>query len=79
MTKPQVKYPYSRLCFKANLIEPLRRADTFRVDTPEGSFQMTKAEFYSVFANVVQTMSYVERRLYHYPTVPQKALQFLMK
>ena len=79
MTQPTVRYSYSRLCFKANLIEPLRLADTFRVDTPDDSFQMSKAEFYNVFSNVVATKSYLERGLYHYPTVPRKALRFLVK
>ena len=50
----------------------------FRVDTPIGSYQMSKAEFYRVFANVVASASYRERGLYHYPTTPGKAEPFLV-
>jgi hypothetical protein len=74
---PKVRYWYYRLCFKAELVEPLKDDDVFCVDTPEGSFVMTKREFYRVFANVVRTKSYLVKRVYHYPTTPQKALEFL--
>jgi len=45
-----VTYEFSRLGFKADVIEPLRDRDSFRVVTPVGTFQMTKAEFYRDFA-----------------------------
>jgi len=60
------------------LIEPLGERDSFRVDMPEGSLVMTKREFYSVFANVVQTRSYRDERIYHYPRTPQKALPYFV-
>ena len=73
-----VSYDFSRLCFKADVIEPLRDKDSFRVVTPVGTFQMTKREFYQDFANVVRSRSYQEGGIYHYPTVPQKALKYLV-
>jgi hypothetical protein len=66
-------YRYSRLCFKADVIEPLRDNQSFRVVTPVGTFQMTKAEFRRDFSRVVKTMSYRERRIYHYSQVPVAA------
>ena len=72
-----VEYKFSRLCFKADIIEPLNEDDVFIVHTPEGSFQMSKADFYEVFSNVVNTKSYKERGIYHYPKTPNKALQYL--
>lgn len=79
MSEPEIHYSYSRLCFKAHLIESLQADASFRVDTPEGCFLMTKSDFYRVFSNVVNTTSYAERGLYHYPTIPKKALPFLVK
>lgn len=48
----KVEYEYRRLCFKAEIIEPLKENDCFIVNTPKGRFKMTKAEFYNVFENV---------------------------
>ena len=73
-----VEYSYYRLCFKADIVEPLNDTDIFAVHTPEGTFQMTKAEFYRVFSNVVNSRSYKEKGIYHYPTIPAKALEFLI-
>lgn len=72
-------YRATRLLFKASIIEPLSDNDLFAIHTPEGVFQMTKADFYRVFNNVVTTMSYKERGIYHYWKTPQKAMQFLVK
>lgn len=72
-----VEYSYKRLCFMANIIEPLKEEDFFAVHTPEGTFKMTKKDFYRVFSNVLKTKSYQERGIYHYPTTPRKALVFL--
>lgn len=38
---------------------------------------MSKADFYEAFSNVVNTKSYKERGIYHYPKTPNKALQYL--
>jgi hypothetical protein len=71
-------YRYYRLGFKKDEIEPLAAEDHFTVITPVGTFRMTKAEFYSTFSNVIRTRSYRVGGLYHYPTVPQKALRYLI-
>ena len=73
---PSVTYQYNRLCFKAKYIEPLEADQTFRVVTPSGSFQMTKAEFYRAFPKVVVSKSYAESGNYHYPSVPRSALLY---
>ncbi len=71
------EYKATRLLFRAEVIESLADNDFFSVHTPEGTFSMTKADFYRVFSNVVKTKSYWEKGVYHYPTTPKKALQFL--
>jgi hypothetical protein len=73
---PPATYSFSRLCFRREVIEPLGANDAFRVVTPYGSFQMTKAEFYKEFKNVVESRSYTEDGIYHYPKLPAKAEQF---
>ncbi len=73
-------YKAKRLLFKADIIEPLSDEDIFAIHTPEGTFQMTKADFYRVFENVVKSNSYSKTLgFYHYPTIPHKAMQFLVK
>jgi hypothetical protein len=76
-TRRRVSYEFSRLGFKADMIEPLRDSDEFEIRTPEGSFVMTKRDFYRDFANVARSMSYRKRGLYHYPKTPEKALKYL--
>lgn len=71
-----VRYQATRLLFKADVIEPLGQRDRFQIETPEGTFEMTKADFYRVFRNVTESRSYREKGVYHYPTTPQKANQF---
>lgn len=44
-----IEYTSRRLCFKADVIEPLGENDSFVVHTPDGSFGFTKADFYRVF------------------------------
>lgn len=46
-----VEYSFSRLCFKADIIEQLNDDDKYAVHTPYGVFQMSKAEFYETFPN----------------------------
>jgi len=70
-------YEFSRLGFKADVIESLGPNDRFRIVTPEGTFEMTKADFYRDFPNVAASMSYRERGLYHYPRTPARALKYL--
>ena len=59
-----IEYTSSRLCFKADLIEPLKDNDVFVVHTPNGTFKFTKADFYRVFSNVIETKNYQKGRLY---------------
>ena len=61
------------------MIEALKPSDRFQIITPEGTFEMTKADFYRVFPNVVRTRSYKEAGVYHYPKVPEAALEFLLR
>jgi len=71
-----VTYRYSRLCFKASVIEKLHMDETFCIVTPNGSYRMTRREFQTEFQNVVRSHSYQEKGLYHYPKPPKRALQF---
>ena len=73
------EYKATRLLFRAEVIEPLNDSDVFKVHTTEGTFSMTKADFYRVFSNVVKTKSYRDKGIYHYTTTPTKALVFLVK
>ena len=73
-----IEYTSSRLCFKADLIEPLKDNDVFVVRTLNGTFKFTKADFYRVFSNVIETKSYQEGRLYSYKYPPKRALPFLI-
>ena len=76
LSKPTVVYEYKRFCFKASKIEPLQDDQAFKVVTPNGSFQMTKAEFYRAFPKVVISKSYSESGLYHYPSLPKSILPY---
>lgn len=72
-----LSYRAARLHFKRDLIEPLALVDRFAVETPVGTFSLTKQEFYDVFPNVIESRSYREHGGYHFPQPPKKALQFL--
>ena len=48
-----VEYSSSRLCFKADIIEQLNDNEEFAVHTPFGVFQMSKADFYNTFPNII--------------------------
>ena len=74
----RIKYTSSRLCFKADEIEPLNDSDVFIIQTPQGTFQFTKAEFYRKLSNVTKTKSYRENGVYHYSVTPKRALSFLI-
>lgn len=77
-TNCSIQYEFSRLCFKADLIEPLDWDDVFCVITKDGDFRMSKQEFYESFPNVVNSVSYREKGIYHYPKTPEKALRFML-
>jgi hypothetical protein len=70
------EYHSTRLSFRREIIEALSEDQSFRIVTPLGSFQMTRAQMRSAFPNVVKSVSYQENGVYHYPTLPQKADQF---
>lgn len=70
------EYSHSRLCFKAEIIEPLSMNDRFCIVSNDGVFAMTKREFYDNFPNVVASVSYTRDKIYHYKQPPQKALRF---
>jgi hypothetical protein len=72
----KVQYESSRLCFKADLIEPLDWDEYFCVITNACIFKLSKREFYAIFPNVVNSKSYQEERIYHYPKVPKKAEKY---
>lgn len=71
-----VEYRAHRLLFKRTVIEQLGENEAFRVVTPLGAFQMTKAQFYQTFANVVASASYQVGGVYHYQTPPRRAEEF---
>ena len=75
--EPKVTYPSTRLHFKAIEIEPLADNEEFRVVTAIGIWQMSKADFYRVFPNVIASGSYSgSRGEYHYTKPPIKSDQF---
>ncbi len=76
-----VRYSSTRLTFKRDVIEPLDWDDVIIIDTDvDGTYKMTKADFYRVFDNVVRTDSYRNIGSYNYkPPTPSKARQFLVR
>jgi hypothetical protein len=73
---PAATYHFSRLCFRRDIIESLGPNESFQVVTPVGKFQMTKSDFYREFQNVVESKSYSEGGIYHYPKLPARAERF---
>ena len=71
-----VSYRSSRLLFRAKVIEALSPSDKFRVETPDGAFEMSKTEFYNTFPNVTGSNSYMINGTYGYSKIPAKALAF---
>ena len=68
---------YARLCFRKAVIEPLPDDAKFCVITRnDGTFAMTKREFYATFGNVAKSDSYRIGGNYSYTRVPKKALRF---
>ena len=58
----KVTYRASRLEFRRKEIEPLELCDRFRVETNDGTFEMSKKEFLDTFSNVVRSRSYQSGR-----------------
>ena len=73
-------YKHQRLCFYSSVIEPLHDEDLFQVETySHGTFRFSKAQFHQHFPNVIKSVSYKEHGMYHYLTIPGKALPFKIK
>lgn len=73
---PAVTYAYSRVCFLARSIEPLKDNEEFRMVTPFGTFQMSKAEFYRDFPKIAGSASYRIGRVYHRATPMREILPY---
>jgi hypothetical protein len=74
--QPATTYENARLTFRADRIERLEPGQSFRVITREGTFQMTKEQFYRDFANVAASSSYRDQGTYNYKVLPRKALRY---
>lgn len=49
----------------------------FEIETPAGTFRMTKGQFHADFPEIVASVSYRDLGLYHYPMIPYKAFRYL--
>jgi hypothetical protein len=72
----KVAYKYTRLCFKRKVIDALSPEDEFRVETPVGTFQMSRADFETDFGRITRTASWKKLGFYSYPVVPSKAEKY---
>lgn len=76
----ECRYYSNRLIFYRDIIEPLGDNDIFECITPEGTFAMSKKDFYRVFSNVANNVTcYIRDGKYSYSKTPEKARQFLIK
>jgi hypothetical protein len=71
-------YRATRLLFKASVIERLSDDQPFRIETPEGTYEMTRAQFRRTFANVADSDTYKRTGVYSYNRTPEKALRYLL-
>jgi len=71
-------YRATRLLFRADVIEGLANDQSFRIETPDGTYEMTRAEFLSTFDNVAASNTYRSTGQYSYSTTPEKARRFLV-
>ncbi len=76
--RPANSYRATRLLFRAEVIEGLAEDESFRIETPEGTYEMTRADFLDTFANVSESNTYRSTGQYSYSTTPQKARRFLV-
>lgn len=72
-------YRATRLLFKASVIERLADDQAFRIETPEGTYEMTRAQFRRTFANVADSETYRRTGVYSYNRTPEKARQYLLR
>ena len=71
-----VVYRSKYLTFRRKDIDPLPMDGRFRIVTPDGTFEMSKAEFLEVFDNVVRSNTYAVYGSYTCRPTPAKALRF---
>ena len=71
-------YRATRLLFRAEVIDGLADDQSFRIETPDGTYEMTRAEFLRTFANVAASNTYRSTGQYSYSTTPAKARRFLV-
>lgn len=71
-----IEYTYARLTFINEHIEPLGWDDVIRINCRDGTFEMTKRQFYDTFSNVVATYSYRKAGNYNYKKTPEKAMRY---
>lgn len=74
----QPNYTATHLEFRRDTIEPLPEDSVFEIETPAGTFRLTKADFHAHFPEIVSSVSYHDLGLYHYPMIPYKAFRFLV-
>ena len=71
-----VTYTAARLTFYRDIIEPLRPEQSFTIECRDGTFTMTKRDFYDVFGNVAESHAYRDQGNYNYSKTPEKAFAF---
>ena len=71
-----VTYRAARLTFYRDIIEPLRAEQSFTIECRDGTFTMTKRDFYDVFDHVTESDSYRLQGNYNYSKTPDKAFAF---
>ena len=71
-----VVYRAKHLTFRRKEIDALPMDGRFRVITPDGTFEMSKADFLEVFDNVAKSNSYAVYGNYVCRPVPARALRF---
>jgi hypothetical protein len=76
MKTPREMPRYRRLTFVRAAIEPLEAEDLLRWATADGIYEMTKKEFETTFANVVQSGVYCEGKPYSCKQTPKKAERY---
>lgn len=77
-SRPKNTYRSTRLTFVRDEIEPLRLHERFGIETPDGTFEMSKGDFRSTFPNVAASKSYQDNGRYSYSQTPRKAQKFLV-
>jgi hypothetical protein len=76
-TTSTVSYKSKRLTFRREQIESLSQDGHLIIETPTGTFQMTRSQFEAEFPKVLTSASYSHAGVYHYPTIPEKAMKYM--